>query len=75
VNARDALDQVIRDLEAERARPLPRGEHAELDELLRPRTQVEQAAARRILDEETAAFDAAHVGESRDRRRALRAVS
>jgi hypothetical protein len=72
---RDALDQVIRDLEAERARPLPRRERAESEEQLRQRTQAEQAEARRILYEETVAFDAAHIGESREWRRPLRAVS
>jgi hypothetical protein len=84
--ASDALDQVVRDLEAERARVVPAIDAGRVYQVagevvvwpprgLAPRTPAQQEAARILLDEETAAFDAAHIGETRHDRQPLRVVS
>jgi hypothetical protein len=82
VSTGDALDQVIRQLEAERSRVVPRtrptvtagdGKVAWPPAGVEPRTAEQQAEARRVLAAETEAFDAERRGQSRGRR--LRAVS
>lgn len=79
---RDALDQVLRDLTAERYRPAPARPHMTVrvgatvvtwpPVGLEPRTAQQQDEARRILDEETRIFDSEHRHASGRR---LKAVS
>jgi hypothetical protein len=82
----DALEQLVRDLEAERSRVQPTVDAGRVYQVgeevvvwpprgLAPRTAAQQEEARRILDEATAAFDAAHGGETRHDRQPLRVVS
>lgn len=69
---RDALDQLLRDLEAERHRPAPghRRTAGDIDEPVPARTLQQQADARAQLEQDVLAYDEAHRGDRR-----LRAVS